>query len=338
MKSISLLLENGNFAVLDQKYMEDFFQKELPKYFPDFKKLVSLKIKDNSSAEFKKAIEYSLIYKKNNGQVSPIIIRGNIPSLDTTYEAEIANDILQALSKKGFSEGKFQTNKPLDYYPELRILLYQDFPGETLTDFITNKKNDIEMIVAKSAEWLLKFHQLKLKIGKVKTFEREAQEAEWFQMNYHLLNNGLASSCESIMAKILKLKKSFANVVEKEAVTIHGDYHPDNILIDGDKIGVIDFGGAWQFDPLSDIGKFLVQLEICFIDNIITDKNLLQKLQDVFIKKYFQSNMIDETYNKIILYETWWVMQILSYRLASKIKPETIEKTFALARRLDAQT
>lgn len=320
MKNLTLILKNKKMAVLDKKYMEKFFEKKLPIYLPDFKKLISLGIDDRSSVSFKKVIKYSIRYLNKSGNIIKRSIRGNIPSIDTTYEAVNANQILMTLEKSGFNKGKLQTNKPFDYFPKLRMILYQSYPGTILTEFIRKKVPDVNDYIINSAKWLLKFHSYKFLIGRPRTYKREKDEAKYFIMNFKKYYPEIVEKSKYILKKVLEIKKSIYSEVKKNAILIHGDYNPNNILVNDfnkNKLGVIDFGNAWRFDPLSDVANFLIQMELLFWQGIAMDKKFLEKLKRNFLAEYLNGLKGDrkKILYRITLYQVWWAIQITSYNV-----------------------
>lgn len=343
MKNLSLVLKNKNLAVLDQSYMEKFFEKKMPGYFSDFKRLISLRIDDRSSAQFKKAIKYSIRYLDKSNNIIKKSIRGNVPSLDTTYEAVIANEILKTLVKHGFNQGKLQVNKPIDYFPKLRMILYQSYPGTPLTEFIRRKVPAINDHIKKSAKWLLKLHSYKLKIGKLKNYKREKDEARYFIMNFRKYYPEIVDKSKLILKKVLEIKKTISPEIKKKAILIHGDYNPYNIIINDfntNKLAVIDFGNAWRFDPLADVGNFLIQLELLFWQGLVMDKKYLEKMKRNFLAQYLKGlkGNKKKIMQRINLYQVWWAMQVTSYNVVIwptyQAKKRIVRGLIPLAQRL----
>lgn len=335
MKKISLILKNKKFAVLDKKYMETFFNKELGRFFPEFEKLTYLKIKDHSATGFKKAIQYSIAYQDKNKKIIKKSLRGNIPSLRSNHRAIIANQILKNLDKIGFNKDNFQANKPLDYFPKLRMMLYQSYPGIPLINLIIRKSPNIDKDIKNSAKWLIKFHNCQLKIGKLRTYQQEKQEATLFLKKFYEFFPDLVGDVKIILNKILKIKESLYPKIKNEAVLLHNDYNPHNIIVNGDKIGAIDFANACRFDPLFDVSNFLIQIEAIFCYGSVKDKSYLDRIRKIFLDQYIKESGGDkkQIIQRVNLYQSWWAIQIAYYLASIAVKKEKIAKMVTLAKK-----
>ncbi len=73
----------------------------------------------------------------------------------------------------------------------------------------------------------------------------------------------------------------------------HGDFYSRNVLITNGHLKLIDFSQSAIYDPLNDIGNFLINTELMFeYDFPKTFSNLMEELKESFFKNYFSS--IDE--------------------------------------------
>ena len=231
----------------------------------------------------------------------------------------------------------------IDYFPKLRMILYQGYPGTPLTELIRKKVPDINYYIRRTAKWLLKLHSYKLLIGRLRTYKRENKEANYFMMNYKKYYPEIVEKSKSILNKVLEIKKNIYPEVKKKAILIHGDYNPNNIIINDinkSKLAAIDFGNAWRFDPLSDVANFLIQMELLFWQGIVMDKKYLEKLNKVFLAEYLKGikgNKKKIIY-KITLYQIWWLMQTTSYNVVIwptyKAKKRVVRGSIPLALRL----
>ncbi len=327
------MLKNKKFAVLDKEYMKKIFRKELKKFFPEFKQLISLKIKDHSMTDFKKAILYSIEYQDKNKKIIKKSVRGNIPSVKTGYGAIIANQILKSLNKKGFNQDNFQANKPLNYFPKLRMVLYESYPGVPLINLILKKSPKIDKYIKNSAKWLIKFHNCQLKIGKLRTYQEEDQEAKYWLKKFYEFFPDIAKDAEIILNKILEIKKTIYPEIKNKAVLLHGDYNPYNIIINAHKVGAIDFANACRFDPLFDVSNFLIQVEAIFYYGFVKDKSFLDGIKKNFLDQYIKESGGNkkQIIRMIDLYESWWAVQMAFYIMGLSTKKEKIKNLISLA-------
>ena len=75
---------------------------------------------------------------------------------------------------------------------------------------------------------------------------------------------------------------------------IYGDYHPENIIIDGlqaDKLKMIDFTDVALGDPMIDLGTFLQQLYFMSQEFISAEK--INTHKEYFVKSYFKKNLAE---------------------------------------------
>jgi len=154
---------------------------------------------------------------------------------------------------------------------------------------------------------------LKAKIGRVKTLKAIREDMSHFIKNYgrHSLK---------VQADGKKILEHFYAAVQKQyhpkkSGLIHGDLNANNIVINKNQVGVIDFGNAWRFDPLCEIANYLVQLELISWRSEVSPR-LVDKLNAIFLKNYLQktkqnNNRLAE--KRIDLWKVWWMMQITAF-------------------------
>lgn len=297
---------------VSRKIMEDFFKKEvLPHYYPKAT-LVSFKLKDQSSYQFKKAARYTLGLLYSNGKKVEKIVRGNVPSRHQPWEIKVADQVQDFLFQHGFSNGKYQVARPLGFYPNRRLQLYEEYPGEILSERIKKGRGELKKDVLLASEWTAKFHNLKARLGQPKTLERIKKEIGYFVRNYKNHSLKLQKEGKKILELFYQSYQKQYNA--KKQQLIHGDLNANNIVINKNKVGVIDFGNAWRFDPFCEIANYLVQLELVGWRGEASAP-LINKLNSLFLKNYLKktNQQNNPTLKQIDLWKVWWLMQITSF-------------------------
>lgn len=295
-----------------RRIMQDFFKKEVvPKYYPK-SKLVSFQLKDQSSYQFKKAVRYTLGLQYPNGKTEEKIVRGNVPSRHQVWEITVSDQALNYLYQHGFNKGKYQVTRPLGHYNSRRLQLYEEYPGEILSDRIKRGAKNVEKDVLAASNWLAEFHNLKAKIGRPKTLKRIEEEMGYFIKNYLKYSQDLQNEGKQILGLFLKqFKKHYR---PKKYHLIHGDLNSNNIVINGNQIGVIDFGNAWRFDPFCEIANYLVQQELISWRKEVSPA-LVKKINPLFLKNYLKKtgHNTKSAQEQVDLWKVWWMMQITAF-------------------------
>lgn len=312
--------------VLDPQFILNLFQKNLSKFSPQGKKNLKVEIKSVGEFLFKKALKYKVTTQNKRSQKERqtfkeiAIIRGNVPSQDTPQESEVAFKTQNYLYKHQFDKGPFQVSKPLLYLPKLALILYQELPGRPLTSYLKKKHSQSLLYTKRAARWLTKLHNLKVKFGRKKTLAQEKVEMKYFVMDYANYTKEIQKQGKEILKKIFEAKQKIDN--PKRHTLIHGDFNPNNIIIKSPKeTGVIDFGNSWYFDPLSDVGNFLAQLDL-LVWHYYFNRGLIERAKKVFLAEYLKTwkGKDKETLKNIKILQAWWTMQIMAYVLKVRIK------------------
>lgn len=327
---------------ISPKIMEGFFEETIIPKFYKGAKLVDLKLKDQSAYKFKKAVRYTLRLKYPNGKTEIRIIRANVPSTHQAWEIKNSDEAMKAIYKNGFDSGKYQITRPLGHYPKWRMLVYEEFPGKIFTDLLLNSKKNLSKEVLLASNWVAQFHNLKIKKGRSKTFGRMKDEVGYFINDYKKFSPELQAEGKIILETFLRRYKKYYR--PKNHHLIHGDLNSNNIVFEGNNVGVIDFGNAWKFDPFCDIANYFVQMELLGWQKRIPLKTV-QKYNDIFLKNYLKKTKHDTkaAREQINLWKVWWVMQITAFCVSilvdtkhnrEAVKRTIIDHTFIEAKRL----
>jgi aminoglycoside phosphotransferase (APT) family kinase protein len=81
--------------------------------------------------------------------------------------------------------------------------------------------------------------------------------------NLRAVAASLEQLCPQLSGRASALADRLASVLEhfpQRNRAIHGDFHPGQVVLQFDRVGIVDFDAAGQGDPASDLGNFLAHL------------------------------------------------------------------------------
>lgn len=295
MKSIKILL--------NQKWAKDFFNKKIGQYFPK-KKLISCKVEplkiylNYKSVVVKYHLE--LLDEKNN--VSKKLIVGKAEKLEEN--SNILNDYstTKFLREQGLND---VVPKPIDYLPLFNLYLYEFIPGYFLQE-LSVKQKDQEFLdkIPDIIKSLKRIHEVKVKKKDKMIRQDKKQEEKQWQHNLKLVKQYFPAVLDKTLLWIkacqLLRNKHRKYFDDKAYQMTHGDFYSRNILININQIKLIDFSNSVIYEPLNDVGNFLINTELMFeYDFHNTYRLLMEKLKDVFFQNYFSQLRTEEQEFKI---------------------------------------
>ena len=325
---------NKIYRLLDEKFVLDLFKKEiLPKYpeFSDIKEIKTHLIKDNIwTSTYHVVIEYQTTFVDLENHLE------TLPIYCTAHSDEQRLNSFEALTflwQNGFSQENLTISRPLFYSPDFNAFFYQGVSGENLYQYIRRKDvATVEDVVVKAAAWFAKLHHLSAIAEAAKNFNPLNSRIETIIPGMaHALTKVQAEEpryfeiCRQAYEKINQEEKDFLSSTE-ERWLIHGDAHPENIIIiDKDKIGVIDFTDICLADYARDLGTFLQQLEFMMLRKI-DDQNEVEKIKRLFLNSYLKNAGItldDNLQKRINNYYNWTALRTaIFFLLKDKAEPE----------------
>lgn len=294
--------------------MQRYFTKALPRQYPGWN-IVDVHIRSLGSTPFKMSLRYDLVLRKS-GAERIIVLMGNVPSLDTTKEIGVAYQALSALWRR--SSPAVTIPHPLIRDNRLRALFYEAVPGRPLTSLILRQRPQTTLATERAGQWLAALHHLRLPVGRKRTLPREQQEALYFTMNYEKYYPPCVERAKALLHQYFVRRKKLSPFIERSAVLIHGDFNPNNVIVDEDrgKVSAIDFGNAWRFDPLFDFANAVVQFELLNWQFGVSWPRL-RRLLGRFTASYTAGRKLAGIREKCFsLFLAWWSLQTLSYNLS----------------------
>lgn len=308
---VSRTLPSGRLALLDRVFMTRYFDARIPRWYPG-DHLVNLRIHDHSHLPYKKSVAYHITLKNPRSRlVRALTLRGNVPSRDTTIEARVADQAMRALWKSP-SASDLPISRPLGYDERLRILFYEEVPGETLTSVLQSAPLAGLRGIALAGQWLGHLHKANIRLGRQRGVRREQAEAYFFSLNYGQYHPSCQPRAAKIAQRFFTLRKKLNASIKRESRLIHGDYAPKNIIIAprNASLTVIDFGNAWRYDPMSDLANALIQ--IAYVNAL--PSATIRRAQGVLLRSYERIFPLSGTRRKRLhLFTAWWSLQTLSY-------------------------
>jgi len=149
----------------------------------------------------------------------------------------------------------FRMPEPLGVVPELDMTLFGHVPGMRL--FMLARAEDFPALSARCGLGLAEFHALPITFAderdtaaKVASIIVSASEFSWLVPAEQTRITGLR---DELVARLESLPPSRPR-------PIHGDFHGDNVLIDGARLALVDLEDCAMGDPADDVGSNWAQL------------------------------------------------------------------------------
>ncbi len=257
---LSLRLRNHRYALLDRSYMTRYALRHLERWFPRHR-LLDLSIHNHSSFAYKMSIVYHVRLQTPDG--SPVLrtVRCSVPSRHTTFEVANAHRTMRAVWNVHTQTGALSIARPLGSDVRLRALFYESVEGTPLQHLLRTTRFRTTRPLYAAGVWLATLHRQRLPGGRRRSLADERREALYFRMNLGRFYPHGLPAVERFLATFFVARTRFARALQRATTLIHGDYNPNNILVQQDGgVAVIDFGNARRYDPMSDLANAVVQL------------------------------------------------------------------------------
>lgn len=283
--------------ILEKTYIEKIFKKKKNLYFP------SLKNKEITRVEIERV---SQVWAKQTCLARYKIFFSNSTQKFVRATAKIDGSkrevyrIMNYLYQNGFGKGKFQIPRPLDYIEEIGALFYEETEGILLS--LIFEKNKISIKI---------FEDITGLISKLHSFNGTKVKRKAVVLNlshYKRIFREIRKLMPQVSDYITREEEiRFIEKLNKEKTFIHGDFYPGNILINKNRIILIDSDRAGVGPRLLDIATLYVSLEF---PQSVWPLKLSQKqrklAQEVFLKEYCRLNNFNlqstkEKLNKFIV-------------------------------------
>ena len=195
-----------------------------------------------------------------------------------TYQA------LRALWGKASAGGEdFTVGKPITYLRDLRTLLQQEASGISLRDILLLEQEDeADEAVRKVARALATLH-----LGPVDGLRRHRLRDEAAALKRR--GEFLQWACPRLGPDIEKIVNAMVASLKEVAPTpAHRDLKPEHILLNGDRLTLVDLDSFARADPVLDVASLLA-----FLTNMPLharfphDQRRVQAIEQTFAEEYF---------------------------------------------------
>ena len=192
---------------------------------------------------------------------------------------------MRMLWERGFgTDRQFRIPRPIEHFPDLNLILEERAPGLALSSFVGRNDETSRAHFMAAGVWLARLHNLKTLPG-VCSYEPELAALKVFV-------DELSASLPSLSPELQRLdaviRQKFASFQGTATTMVHGDFHPENILVAGGSTTVVDFDRFCFSDPARDLGSFVahVRTRAC-----VSGKSLAAANQEVdaFRNGYFSA-------------------------------------------------
>ena len=189
------------------------------------------------------------------------------------------------LKKQQFDRGKHQAPIYIKYFANLNLLLRHGARGETLLKQY-KKSAAFKKGVAKSAEWLVKFQEIKTNLSIQRQIIADKKEFAYHRKTAQkYLDSPTAKGVNRILKKVINFHTKYCQ--KNQEVLVHGDFHLENIFYHpkSDILSVIDLDWVRLGHPLSDVGNFVQQFDWQMKHKIPRKKR--EELISIFLQAYY---------------------------------------------------
>lgn len=184
---------------------------------------------------------------------------------------------MQFLKMSLSKETLLTTPTPYGYEPERQILLMEALDGKPLLELLATAATS--QALERTAAALAALHALsdeKLSVWRPADFFSEANETK-------KMLAALLPEQASLIEKVYVELEEQTPDSQFAAAFAHGDFYYGQVLIDGEKIGFIDFDRCHTGNPLADVGNFAAHLKLLELEGRLANgRELMQRWAEAY--------------------------------------------------------
>jgi hypothetical protein len=188
------------------------------------------------------------------------------------------------------------------------LLLMEHLHGSNLGDELeaTASRDKNERAIRAAAAGLAAFHRFGLESSQRRSLQTELNNLRARLRPLHDVAAGLARDIEALLTQI---EARLAALPKAAECVIHGEYKPNQLLLNSDQIALVDLDRACIGDPAIDVGNFAAVLrkEVLFEGH-----SHLAGLDGVFVREYLAANDVDGIVERAGLFQTIAFLRMLT--------------------------
>lgn len=255
------LASSKTHPVADQHLMRRYFERHWPAVKSEGLVIRECEITSLSRHHDRLTLEYKLKSGSGNGHSATHSFVGIWREDDRT---RTIHQLLERLWRAGF-DGRHGlcVPQPLSYSNTLKLLVTERATGRHLREWIENPKANWSNALRRVADWIAQFHNSQIKVRRRITLDKEIADLEtWREELLASKQFWLVHERERLAAIITEIMRQMRSKHKTSACLIHGDFHPENILLRGRTVTVIDFEHSAVGDAASDLGYLIGQIDV----------------------------------------------------------------------------
>ena len=152
---------------------------------------------------------------------------------------------------------RYRVAEPLAHLPEVGIMVVERVPGTPLLEHLWSAPPDSRTaLMPRAAAWLRRYTD-------VTEAWRATNPAGWLARAERAAASQPFARLRGIEADILTRLRQLAKMLEGAEWRIaicHGDFHPNNLVLDGECLTGIDLGASSRMPVTKDIARFLAHM------------------------------------------------------------------------------
>ncbi len=305
--------------ITSRRYMRRVFARLVRNAYPAGTRLLSVTTSEVGAYRFKHALRYKLTLVRPDGRRSAAVVRGNAPSADTLRESAVANRAQRALARHGFAFGPLRVPAALGTVPSLWLHLYEEIPGVSLERLVAARNPQSRRLARNAGIWLAALHNERMRFGQIRSSAQIERDAGFFRDDAVRYAPEFADRVIRVVGQAVRVQGYVASTFRSAFCVTHGDLNIGNIIAVTDgSTGLIDLGNSVRFDPLSDIGNFLAQLD-CASWGEPKRLGNIRPLSRAVLAGYRGriGRLGSRAGMRIDAHHAWWLLQILAYRFST---------------------
>lgn len=188
------------------------------------------------------------------------------------------------------------------------LVLMECLHGSNLGDQLeaTAARDKNERAVRAAAAGLAAFHRLRLESSERRSLQTELSNLRARLRPLHDVAPDFAGDVEALLTQI---NARLAALPKATECVIHGEYKPNQLLLNGDQIALVDLDRACIGDPAIDVGNFTAVLRK---EVIFEGHSHLAGLDGVFAREYLAANDVEGIAERAGLFQTIAFLRMLT--------------------------